>query len=47
MKENQEEAQKDREEAFLTRENHVEVHLLQIIEEVLRDPHVEVEVYLL
>jgi hypothetical protein len=42
-----EEAQRDREEAFLMRENHVEVLLLWNTKEVPRDPHEEVEVYLL
>ena len=47
MIESPEEAQKDREEAFLTRENHEEVHLLWNIGELPRDPREEVEVYLL
>lgn len=47
MIESPEEAQKDQEEAFLTRENHEEVLLLWNTEEVQRDRREEVEVYLL
>lgn len=43
MKESPEEVQKDRKEAFLTRENHEEALLQQIIEieevDRTRDPH--------